>query len=137
MKVVLDTSVLIAAFLTRGTCAEVLEHCVREHELVASPYIREEVRRNLVSKFKVGARDADEAVRLLATRFTLLEPADLGRRVCRDAEDDPILGTAVAAHCELLVTGDKDLLDMGQYEGTQIVSPRGFWSHESGSRRGK
>ncbi len=62
----------------------------------------------------------------LKTRLTVVVPIDLGRRVCRDAEDDPILGTAVAAHCELLVTGDKDLLEMGQYETVRIVSPRGF-----------
>ena len=130
MRVVLDSNVLIAAFAARGTCAELLEHCVREHQLLTSDYILAEVRRNLVSKLKLSARDADDAVRLLRTRLPVVEPIDLGRRVCRDVEDDPILGTAVAARCELLVTGDQDLLEMALYEGTRIVSPRGFWSHE-------
>lgn len=137
MRVVLDSNVLVAAFAARGTCAELLEHCVREHRLLTSEYILEEVRRNLVSKLKVSARDADDAVKLLRTRFTLVEPIDLGRRVCRDAEDDPILGTAVAARCELLVTGDRDLLEMGEHETIRIVSPRGFWSHEDRARSGR
>ncbi len=134
MRVVLDSNVLIAAFAARGTCAELLEHCVREHQLLTSEYILDEVRRNVVSKLKVSGRDADEAVKLLRTRLTVVEPMDLGRRVCRDAEDDPILGTAVAAHCELLVTGDKDLLEMGEYETVRIVSPRAFWSQERRAR---
>jgi len=130
MRVVLDSNVLIAAFVARGTCAELLEHCAREHQLLASEYILEEVRRNLASKAGVSARNAEAAVKLLRTRLTLVEPIDLGRRVRRDTEDDPILGTAVAAQCELLVSGDKDLLEMGEYETIRIVSPRGFWSHE-------
>jgi predicted nucleic acid-binding protein len=29
MRLVLDANVLIAAFVARGVCAELLEHCVR------------------------------------------------------------------------------------------------------------
>ena len=36
MRVVLDSNVLIAAFTAHGSCAELLEHCVRQHEPVAS-----------------------------------------------------------------------------------------------------
>ena len=102
MRVVLHSNVLVAAFVARGTCAELLEYCVREHQLLSSEYILEEV-----------------------------------RRVCRDAEDDPILGTAVAARCDLLVTGDKDLLELGDYQTIPIVSPRGFWSLEGRGRSGE
>ena len=137
MRVVLDSNVLVAAFVARGTCAELLEHCVREHQLLSSEYILEEVRRNLVSKARASDRDADDAVKLLRTRLTLVEPTDLGRRACRDSEDDPILGTAVAARCDLLVTGDNDILELGEYETIRIVSPRGFWSHEGRARSGE
>ena len=52
MRLVLDANVLIAAFVARGVCAELLEYCVREHEPVTSVAILEEVRRNLVAKIK-------------------------------------------------------------------------------------
>jgi predicted nucleic acid-binding protein len=51
--------------------------------------------------------------------------------VCGDADDDVVLGTAVAGRCDAIVTGDKDLLDLVRYRGIEIVSPRGFWSFES------
>lgn len=41
MKVVLDSNVLIAAFVARGTCAELVEYCVRQQSVVASRYILE------------------------------------------------------------------------------------------------
>ncbi len=43
--------------------------------------------------------------------------------MCRDADDDAILATAVAARADLLVTGDKDLLVLGSYNGIPIVTP--------------
>ena len=39
MKIVLDTNVLISAFITHGHCAELLEHCVYAHELMVSEFI--------------------------------------------------------------------------------------------------
>jgi len=39
MKFVLDTNVLIAAFISSGTCHEILEHVIRNHELALSDFI--------------------------------------------------------------------------------------------------
>jgi predicted nucleic acid-binding protein len=55
-------------------------------------------------------------------------------QVCRDADDDVVLGTAIAGRCDAIVTGDKDLLDLGGYRDIPIVSPRAFWSFESHRR---
>lgn len=134
MRLVLDTNVLIAAFVARGVCAELLEHCVREHEIVTSTAILEEVRRNLVAKVRVTVSQADETIKLLRTRLHLVEPVSLGARVCRDADDDVVLGTAVAGRCDAVVSADKDLLDLGSYQDVRIVSPRAFWSFESHRR---
>ncbi len=44
MKVVLDTNVLIAALISRGACADLLEHCVLRHTIVSSDVILSELR---------------------------------------------------------------------------------------------
>ena len=134
MRLVLDANVLVAAFVARGVCAELLEYCVREHELVTSVQILEEVRRNLVAKIKVTVAQADQTVKLLRTRLEVVEPVALEAQVCRDADDDVVLGTAIVGRCDAIVTGDKDLLDLGSYRDIRIVSPRGFWSFESHRR---
>ena len=133
---VIDANVLITAFVARGVCAELLEYCVRAHEVVTSKPILEEVRRNLVDKIKVTAAQADQTVKLLRTRFELVEPVALESQVSRDPDDDLVLGTALAGGCDAIVTGDKDLLDLGTHRGMAIVSPRGFWSFESQRSRG-
>lgn len=131
MRLVLDANVLIAAFVARGVCAELLEYCVREHEPVTSVAILEEVRRNLVAKIKVTVAQADQTVKLLRTRLDVVEPVALGAQVCRDPDDDVVLGTAVAGRCDAIVTGDKELLVLERYHVVEIVSPRAFWSFES------
>jgi len=134
MRLVLDANVLIAAFVARGVCAELLEYCVREHEPVTSEAVLAEVRRNLIERVKVRAAQADQTVRLLRTRFEVVEPTALERAVCRDPDDDVVLGTAVAGRCDAIVTGDKDLLDLVTHGEIAIVSPRGFWKFESERR---
>ncbi len=61
----------------------------------------------------------------------MVEPVALGARVCRDPDDDVVLGTAVAGRCDAIIAGGKDLLDLASYRDIAIVSPRGFWSLES------
>jgi putative PIN family toxin of toxin-antitoxin system len=135
MNLVLDTNVLIAALVARGLCADLLEHCVLSHTIVASQFILDELRRHLVGKFKYTELEADEAVSLLASQMIMVAPAPLDQPVCRDPEDDQILGTAVAAQADCIVTGDKDLLVLQQYKGIQIVSPADFADIETTDER--
>ena len=48
--------------------------------------------------------------------LTIKLPADL-----------PVLGTVLAAKADCLVTGDNDLLALGEFSGHAILSPRAFW----------
>ena len=43
-------------------------------------------------------------------------------RIVADPDDDVVIGTALAAKADLLVTGDRGLLDVGVYQGIRIVS---------------
>jgi uncharacterized protein len=130
LKLVLDTNVLIAAFVARGTCAELLEHAVSNHTVVCSAYILDELKRTLVEKFDVSVSDAKHAVALLRERFQMVVPADVPKGTCPDEDDLPILGTAVAGGCACAITGDRELLALGRYQEVLILSPAEFWRKE-------
>jgi len=131
MRLVLDSNVLIAAFVARGVCADLLEHAVRVHEPVTSEFILEEVHRKLREKIRVTMSQADQVVKLLRTRFEVVEPTPVEEGACRDPDDLPVLGTAAAGGCDVLVTGDKDLLVLETWQAIPVVSPRDFWRLES------
>jgi putative PIN family toxin of toxin-antitoxin system len=55
-----------------------------------------------------------------------VEPAPLGKQRSRDPKDDPYLAAALAARAEVIVTYDKDLLDLGKPFGIKILRPADF-----------
>lgn len=128
MKLVLDTNVLIAAFVAHGMCNELLEHCAINHEIVLSAFILNELRDALFRKFGFSRREVHDVVQLLKSRAILVTPQKLREPICRDPDDDHVLGTAIAGKCECIVTGDKDLLDLRCVQGIAIISPSAFWS---------
>ena len=126
MRVVLDTNVLLAAFATRGLCEAVFEVCLVSHEIVLSAHILKEFRRHLRGKLKLSAEQADAIVSFVRDHAQIIRPAKVQRDACRDRTDLPVLGTALAGGADCLVTGDRDLLDLGRFQSIPILSPRAF-----------
>lgn len=131
MRVVLDTNVLIAAFVARGVCHELVEHLARKHELYTSSYIIDELRDKLTGKLRVPPDLVQEAVELQLSRMRLIKPVTVSKAICRDPKDAAILGTALAADATCLVSGDGDLLAIGKHQGVRIIAPSQFWHFEA------
>jgi putative PIN family toxin of toxin-antitoxin system len=128
VRIALDSSVLIAAHISRaGVCAEMLEDILLHHELVISDYILEELGRKLVEKFNFPRRDSDQVGAFLRRVGIVVQPADLPSDLCRDPKDVPVLGTAVAGECALLISVDRDLLDMKTIREIPIIRPGEYW----------
>jgi putative PIN family toxin of toxin-antitoxin system len=128
VRIALDSSVLIAAHISRaGVCAELLEEVLLHHELVISGFILEELGRKLVEKFNFPRRDADQVGAFLRRVSIVVEPADLPPDLCRDPTDLSVLGTAVAGACALLISVDRDLLDMKKIQAIPIIRPGEYW----------
>jgi putative PIN family toxin of toxin-antitoxin system len=128
VRIALDSSVLIAAHISRaGVCAELLEDLLLHHDLVTSEFILEELGRKLSEKFRFPKRDADQVAAFLRRVAVVVVPADLPSDVCRDRTDIPVLGTAVSGECALLISVDRDLLDMQRINEIPIIRPGEFW----------
>ena len=85
------------------------------------------IERKLVEKFNFPRRDADQVGAFLRRVSIVVEPADLPPDLCRDPTDLPVLGTAVAGACALLVSVDRDLLDMQTIQTIPIIRPGEYW----------
>jgi len=53
----------------------------------------------------------------------LLDPPLLAEPICRDPDDDHVLALAIAAHADVIVTGDQDLLVLKTFQGIPILTP--------------
>jgi putative PIN family toxin of toxin-antitoxin system len=128
VRVFLDTNVLVAASATRGLCADVLRTVLAEHELLSSATVCEELTRTLLEKIRVPEATVREIAAFLRASASLpAGPADAAPVTIRDADDAVILSEALALRADVLVTGDKGLLEAGEVPGISILDPRGFW----------
>lgn len=130
MIIVFDTNVILAGFLTHGASAEVIEHCIAEHEVFISAFILDEVEDKLRNKFRFPPAKVADLLRYLRDQLKVIEPEKLTSPACRDPDDDMILATGVAARADCIVSGDNDLLDMKQYQQIPIIKPAEFWRFE-------
>ncbi len=128
MRVALDSNVLLAALGTRGLCEALLDDCLASHQLFISDPILDELKKHIRGKFNMTPPRVQEIVAFLKSEFALVEPAPVASSACRDPDDLMVLGTAVAARADCIVTGDKDLLVLGKYEGIAILSPRSLYN---------
>lgn len=127
MKIILDTNVIIAAFATRGICNAIFELCLDRFEVVLSEAILKETFTHLNGKIKLPPAQCNEIVSYLRANCYVSEIEDPDASVCRDKDDLHILGLAQHSSAAYIVTGDKDLLDLIQYKGTKIITPRELW----------
>ncbi len=127
MKVYLDTNVLVAAYATRGLCADVLHAVLAEHQLVIGEAALTEARRVLRQKIRLSPEVVAEVEAFLRQQATIVTDPKPLKIVLRDKDDIVILAEAIAGGADVLVTGDRDLLDIADRAPLPIVTPRGLW----------
>ncbi len=128
MKVFADTNFLVSAFATRGLSADVFQLFLAEHEIMTGEFVLAELYRVLTTTLKVSTKIAREAEQLLRQHYIEPVPDHPSEIQVRDEDDRWVVESALKAGAEILITGDKDLLDISdKVPGLKIVTPRTFW----------
>lgn len=127
MKVALDTNVLVSAFATRGLCADLVHVILAGHQLIVGATVLTELRRVLRDKLKVPAATIQEVDVFLRSEALVVGRAPVVTIKLRDKSDLAVLAEAIGGGADVLVTGDRDLLDAVGDAPLQILTPRGFW----------
>lgn len=128
-RVVLDTNVLVSALLFKGRLARLVD-LWRKGMIV--PVISRNTFAELreVLHYPKFALEAEEIRAIIDDEilpyFDVVEVKEEVTGVCRDPYDDQFLTVDVNAGAAWIVTGDRDLLDLGTYRGVRIVAPQEF-----------
>lgn len=124
MRLLLDTNILISAILFGGVPRQLLEAALTgDLDLITSQPLLAELERVLTRKFEFPSSMTASIRAEVEALSQLVEPVQI-KRVTPTVADDIVLATAVAGGAEVLVTGDKELLEMESYEGIPIQSAR-------------
>ena len=126
MKIVFDTNVILSAFITHGLSTRVLDICIDYHQLFISEFIYNEVVEKLKHKFKIKTAQIKKVKKFLENSFTFIKPESEIPSLCRDKDDNNILQLADYINAHIIITGDKDLLDLKLFKKIEIITPRQF-----------
>ena len=114
MKVMLDTNILVSAFIFKSrTINELINKLSIEHKIVIASYCIEELNELIRTKFNVNPKELNEF--LVTFPFDLVySPNDVEEKIfeIRDEEDYIILYTAIIEDVDIFITGDKDFNDV-------------------------
>jgi len=133
LKVVLDTNVLVSGLISnQGPPRQIVDAWLEgRFTLVTSLYLAEELA-HVLTYPRIAERirlDEPEVDTILAALLSEAEmaPGELELPgVTRDPKDDPVVACAVEGDAGYIVSGDQDLLVLGEYEGIEVVTPRRF-----------
>jgi len=111
MKILVDTNILFSAMLFRGSKpANALLHVSEFHKMMICD-------RSIYEFYDILRRKAPEAlpdaeVFLAEFSYELIPAIENGAKLIRDAKDQPILNAAIVAGVDVILTGDKDFLNL-------------------------
>lgn len=131
MRVVLDTNTLVSGIISPGGPPRRLLDGARMQafELHSSAILLAELldvlsRDKFARRLEAAGLTPQGIVADLRRLASLVAPTDVPRVILADPDDDHVLACAIAARAELLVSGDRHLLDLGgNYQGIHIASP--------------
>lgn len=128
MNIVCDTNVLISGVLFGGHAREILQLASRGVLInFISPDILREAERVLGrSKFGLRPEHVIEIMALFKDTFEIVIPSLEVQAIQSNPEDNHVIEAALAARAEFIISGDKHLLNLAEWEGIHVVSPAQF-----------
>jgi putative PIN family toxin of toxin-antitoxin system len=133
IRAVLDANVYVsAAVRAEGPPGQIIETFLRSgaFEIVLSRAIVEEVLRALnypkVRKYIRAGLDPELWFEDIVVLSQLVAGEDEFAGASKDPDDDKYIAAAIEGRARFVVAGDSDLLDLKEYDGIRIVSPRVF-----------
>jgi putative PIN family toxin of toxin-antitoxin system len=131
--VVLDTNVIISALLSpSGVPAEIIRRWeANAFEVVVSPELIKELESVLeyprVSRYlRLSSEQRRSFLKGFVTVAALVEPHSNPQVVRDNPGDNKVLACALAGGADYIVSGDRHLLDLKEYQGIVILPPSAF-----------
>ena len=126
MKVVIDTNVIISA-LAHGGKPFIILSMARKAEigLVFSPFLFDEIKRILQDKFFWTAERAERIIFRLRRIAVIVSP-EKNVKILEDDPDNRVLECAAEGGAKVIITGDRAILRLKEYQGIMIMGPAEF-----------
>src|SRR3989344_5157433 len=121
VKVLLDTNISISALGFRGKPRKVFLLALQKKvQGIISPILLAELHEVVSKKFPKIAFNLPRIEKRIRKNFIIVQP-DISITILKDTDDNRVLEAAVEGKCNYIVTGDKELLELGTFKGIKIL----------------
>lgn len=137
MQLVLDTNTVISGLLWEGPPNRIIRMAVADEITVFSSIQLLTELEDVLRRPKLSARIArigstpDELITTYRELVQIVDAPSLPAPVSVDPDDDAVLACAVAAGAQIVVSGDDDLLRLGQYAEILIYTATAFLAYST------
>ena len=127
MRLLLDTNTAVSGLIWQGVPGQLIdEAALGRIQLISTEALLDELREVLQRpKFKKKMIEIfltdEELFEGYADLVELVKPVALTNSVSRDPDDDQVLAAAIGGQVDLIISGDNDLLVLGNYQGIRII----------------
>ena len=129
LQVVIDTNVWISGLIFGGNPEKVIRQFVDgQIVVITAEELLSELRRKIVQRFPLYEPQLALLEASIREDAILVQLGTVQISVSRDADDNKFLETAVIGNAGYIISGDKDLLTIEEYDGIKIVKPSDFLS---------
>lgn len=129
MRLILDTNVLVSAFIFKSeTANNVVRISAKKHTLLFSESTFKELKSTLLKQKFAGVAELPTIRNFLFNLVRIGEFIEPKTEIteCRDPKDNKFLELAVAGNAACIVTGDNDLLVLDPFRNIRIITPKEF-----------
>jgi len=134
IRAVVDTNVLISALISKKPSPPLnIYNLLKSADflLITSPAILEELeevinRKTIIKLHKRSQQQIDEILQEIAETSYIVPGMISVEAVKKDPDDDKFIAVAIEGKADYIVSGDKPLLNIKEYMGIKIISPKDF-----------
>jgi putative PIN family toxin of toxin-antitoxin system len=128
MKIVIDSNVFVSSFFWGGYPREVFERVINGLDEL---YITDEILKEITSvmnssKFVANSDEIEDYIKIIEKYSKKIISKNVLEPISRDKDDDKILQCGLDGGVDFIVTGDKDLLVLIEYEQIKIIKPKEY-----------
>ena len=130
LKTVLDTNIIVSALIYGGK-PEQTYNLVLEKQIIAvtSTVLLAELTETLIKKFNFDSIRIEQLERIIKKHFKIVHPEET-ISIVKDEDDNRVIEAAVEGKCNYIITGDRELLDIGLFNNIKIITADQFLNNE-------
>ena len=128
MKIVLDINILVSSFFWGGNPRKIMERVIdgKDTFFTCKEILQETAVVLARPKFNISNEYITHLIHSIEELASYVSLTGTIQNVCRDSDDDKILECALLANADYIITGDDDLLILGEFRGIKIVTAKEY-----------